>query len=78
MSIMSFDFQARSVAFWVSLAITSIYAIRTLRRRNTQRLPPGPRGLPWLGTQLSKQPWLDFENFHKQHGMLASESLSHS
>ena len=73
MSIMSFDVQARSVALWVSLAVVSIYAIRTLKRPDTHRFPPGPKGFPFLGPQLSKRPWLDFEIFKKQHGTLTSK-----
>ena len=71
---MSFNFQAHSVALCVSIALISVYAIRTVKNNAKGKLPPGPKGIPFLGNlfQLSKTPWKEFEVWKDQYGMFAS------
>ena len=66
-STMSLIFETRPLAFWVPVALLSIYAIRTINRRATHKLPPGPKGLPFFGNlfQLSMRPWKEFEVWKK-------------
>ena len=67
---MAFDLQAQPWVLWVCLAVTSIYAVRTIKRRTTHKFPPGPRGIPFFGPlfQLSGAPWKDFETWKVQYG----------
>ena len=67
---MGFDVQAHPVALYVSLALVSIYALRTIKTYRTEKLPPGPKGIPFLGNlfQLSSMPWKEFEVWKKQYG----------
>jgi len=47
--IMSFNlsFLSSSFALGLSVVLTSIYVIRTIRYYATHRLPPGPEGIPF-------------------------------
>jgi len=71
---MVLNFQAHPVALCVSIALISIYAIRTVKSYAKGKLPPGPKGIPLLGNffQLSKTPWKEFEVWKKQYGMSTS------
>jgi len=68
---MALDLKAHPVAFWVSVALFSVYAIQTFKGYAKGKLPPGPKGIPFLGNlfQLSKTPWKEFEVWKKQYGM---------
>ena len=71
---MGLNFQAYSVALCVSIALISVYAIRTVKCCAKGKLPPGPKGIPFLGNlfQLSKTPWKEFEVWKKQYGTSTS------
>ena len=60
----------RPLALCVSLAL-AYYALRTIKRHITHKLPPGPKGLPFLGPlfELSSTPWKEFERWKEQYGM---------
>jgi len=62
-----FFFESRPLAFWVSVALVSIYAVRNFNHRATHKLPPGPKGIPFFGNlfQLSMRPWKEFEAWKK-------------
>jgi len=68
------NLQAHPVALYVSIALVSVYAIRTVKSYAKGKLPPGPKGIPFLGSifQLSKTPWKEFEVWKKQYGMSTS------
>jgi len=65
------NLQAHPVALCVSIALISVYAIQTVKSYAKGKLPPGPKGIPFLGSifQLSKTPWKEFEVWNKQYGM---------
>jgi len=71
---MAVNFQAHSVAFCMAVALISVYAMRTVKSYAKGKLPPGPKGIPLLGSlfQLSKTPWKEFEVWKKQYGMTIS------
>jgi len=71
---MVLNFQAHPVALCVSIAVISGYAIRTVKSYTKGKLPPGPKGIPFLGSlfQLSRAPWEEFEVWKKQYGMSIS------
>ena len=71
---MALDFQAHPVALGVSITLISVYVIRTVKSYVKGKLPPGPKGIPFLGNlfQLSKTPWKEFEVWKKQYGMSTS------
>jgi len=71
---MVLNLQAHPVALCVSIALISVYAIRTVKSYAKGKLPPGPKGIPFLGSllQLSKTPWKEFEVWKKQYGMSTS------
>ena len=74
---MGFDVQAHPVALYVSLALVSIYALRTIKTYRTGlKIPPGPKGLPFVGNlfQLSSTPWKEFEVWKEQYGTSTSQS----
>ena len=72
---MVFDVQSHPVALCVSLALVSIYALRTIKSRQTGKLPPRPKGIPFFGNlfQLSMMPWKQFEVWKKQYGTSTSQ-----
>lgn len=47
-----------------------VAAVRQISRRRKGSLPPGPRGLPVLGSvfELAKDPWLTFTEWKKTYG----------
>ena len=67
---MALDLQAQPWVLWVSLAFASVYIVQTIKHHTTHRLPPGPRGIPFLGPlfQLSATPWKEFETWKAQYG----------
>ena len=71
---MDFNFQAHPVVLCVAVTLISIYAIRIVKGHAKGKLPPGPKGIPFLGNlfQLSKTPWKEFEVWKDQYGMFAS------
>ena len=73
---MGFDLQSHPVTICVSVALASIYAFRTIKSYRKGKLPPGPKGLPFLGNlfQLSLNPWKEFEVWKKQYGTSAHSS----
>ena len=68
---MAFNIQAHPVTLCVSIALITVYAIRTVGKRYAKKFPPGPKGIPFLGNlfQLSKTPWKEFDVWKKQYGM---------
>ena len=68
---MAFNVQIYPVTICASVALVSIYALQTIKSYRKGKLPPGPRGLPFLGNlfQLSITPWKEFEVWKKQYGM---------
>ena len=74
---MAFDLQILPVVVYVSIALGSIYALRTIKSYRKGKLPPGPKGLPILGNlfQLSLTPWKEFEVWKNQYGTSAHLSL---
>ena len=73
---MAFDVQAHHVALCVSLALVSLYALRTIKSYRTGKLPPGPKGIPFFGNlfQLSSMPWKEFAVWKKQYGTSTPQS----
>ena len=71
---MALNLRAYSVALCVSIALISVYTIRTVKSLAKGKLPPGPRGIPFFGNffQLSRTPWKEFEVWKKQYGMSTS------
>lgn len=65
---MNFDLQAHPLVLFCVLAL--IFVGRAVQHRVTRKLPPGPRGIPFLGNifQLSLRPWEKFEIWKKQYG----------
>ena len=74
---MGFDVQSHPVAICVSVALVSIYAFRTIKSHHKEKLPPGPKGLPFLGNlfQLSLNPWKEFEVWKKEFGTSIHSSV---
>ena len=73
---MVFDFRLHPVALCVSVALVSVYAIRSFKSyAKAKNLPPGPKGIPFFGPlfQLSMTPWMEFEVWMKQYGMSTSQ-----
>ena len=66
--------RAHPVALCVSLALVSIYALRTVKSYLTGRLPPGPKGIPILGN-LFQPPWKQFEVWKNQYGTTTHPSV---
>ena len=68
--IMSFDLSVRPSLLWASIALVSLYVVRVIKRRTTHKLPPGPMGLPFIGSllSLSTTPWKEFEIWKDQYG----------
>ena len=75
---MAIDIQAHPVTLCVSVALVSIYALRTIKSNRTRKLPPGPKGIPFLGNlfqlSLSSMPWKQFEVWKKQYGTSTPQS----
>ena len=75
---MPFDVHAHPVTLCVSLslALVSIYVLRTIKTHRTEKLPPGPKGIPFFGNlfQLSFIPWREFEVWKKQYGTSIQQS----
>ena len=73
---MAFGVQAHPVVLCVSIALVSIYALQTIRRYRTGKLPPRPKGIPFFGNlfQLSLTPWKQFEVWKKQYGTFLPRS----
>ena len=65
---MNFDLQAHPLALFC--ALTLVFILRVVQHHVTRKLPPGPRGIPFLGNifQLSLRPWEKFEIWKKQYG----------
>jgi len=74
---MAFDVQAHPVALYVFVALVSIYAFQTIKSYRNGKLPPGPKGIPFLGNlfQLSSTPWKEFEVWKKQYGTSTPPSV---
>lgn len=62
----------------ISLFTLFLYLLRaTVHRRKFHRLPPGPKGLPFVGNALqipSEHPQHVFHAWAKTYGMLATDS----
>ena len=69
---MSFDLSTHSssVTLGLSAVLASVYVVKTIRYHATNRLPPGPKGIPFFGNlfQLSTTPWEEFEIWREQYG----------
>lgn len=65
-------FSAQVLSVATSCIISLIAALRLSRRRvHSLPLPPGPRGLPFLGNALqldTKRPWLTYTAWGKIYG----------
>ena len=74
---MVFDFQTLPVTIYLSAALISLYALRTIKSHNKGKLPPGRKGLPFLGNlfQLSASPWKEFEVWKKKYGTSTHSSV---
>ena len=74
---MAFNVQTHPVTICLSIALVSIYALRTIKSYRKGKLPPGPKGLPFLGNlfQLSLMPWKEFEVWKKQYGTSTHASV---
>ena len=74
---MAFDIQTHPVTICVSVGLASIYAFRIIKSYRKGKLPPGPKGLPFLGNlfQLSFMPWKEFEVWKKQYGTATHSSV---
>ncbi|KAI6016204.1 hypothetical protein EDC04DRAFT_2750032 [Pisolithus marmoratus] len=66
-----------SPAFFISLLCFGILLFTLWRSRarrvSSSLLPPGPRGLPWVGNVLdidASQPWVTYEEWGKRYGDL--------
>ena len=77
-SPMAFDIQAHRLSLCVAIALVSSYAVRIISNYRTGRLPPGPKGIPFLGNlfQLSLMPWKQFGVWKKQYGTFTPHSSS--
>jgi hypothetical protein len=60
----------------VLLTLFSIFLIRQYERRSRYPLPPGPRGLPIIGSLLDMPPEKEWEAFSKW-GKLYGKHLEH-
>jgi len=71
---MVLNLQAQPVALCMSVALVTVYAMRTVKSYAKGKLPPGPKGIPFLGSlfQLSRTPWKEFEFWNEQYGMSTS------
>ena len=71
---MDLNLPAHPVVLCVSIALISVYTIRTVKSYAKGKLPPGPKGIPFFGNlfQLSKTPWKEFEVWKRQYGMFIS------
>ncbi|KAF8554409.1 cytochrome P450 [Imleria badia] len=69
---------AYSVGFLFCVAAALVNAWRQHRLRDGLPLPPGPTGLPWVGSVFSvnsAHPWLSYEQWGKQYGDLVYTKL---
>ena len=74
---MAFDVQTYPVTICVSVALVLIYALQTIKSYRKGKLPPGPKGIPFLGNlfQLSSMPWKEYEVWKKQYGTSTHPSV---
>lgn len=60
-----------SLALDVLLVLSLVYFVNQLVQQRRAPLPPGPRGIPWLGNVLQwpkEKYWLTFSRWGRKYG----------
>ena len=68
-----FDPQRYSTAAAILFGVLGFISVMivNISRNGNRKYPPGPKGVPIFGNllQLSRTPWLEFEQWKKEYGM---------